>query len=142
VLLAKKLDSVSEMEIISTFLELITPNGENNPVVYHYSDYEPRYFKKKIESLGIQTSVNIQWVDLLSIVKSEGMYMKGCLDFSLKSYMKALGYTKTKDDIVNGNEAMVALIKYYLENDTKVIEKIKEYNLQDCKMLKVLKEKL
>lgn len=140
VLVADALSDLSEKQIISSFLELITPNGENNPIVYHYSDYEPRYFKKKLETLGIVTSVNIQWVDLLSVVKDKNMFMKGCLNFSLKSYMNAFGYHKSKDDIINGNEAMVALIKYYLENDTNVIDKIKEYNIQDCKMLKVLKD--
>lgn len=142
VLTADDLTDLSEKYIISQFLEMITPNGENNPVVYHYSDYEPRYFKKKLETLGIETSVNIQWIDLLEIVKEENMYYKGCLNFSLKSYMNVFGYEKLETDILNGNEAMVALIKYYTEKDTKVIDKIKEYNIIDCRMLKVLKEKL
>lgn len=142
VLTAEDLSDLSEKFIISQFLELISPNGEDNPIVYHYSSYEPVYFKKKMEMLGIQTSININWVDLLSIVKDENMFYKGCLNFSLKSYMNVFGFNKSENDILNGNEAMVALIKYYTENDKNVIDKIKEYNIIDCRMLKVLKYKL
>jgi hypothetical protein len=145
-----------EKKIIISFLDYlksISNNYENNICrLYHYSFAEPVHFNKALLRHNIVPEVEIEWIDLLKVIKDNKFIVKGALNFSLKSIVSALSSHKMIDidysdiDVCNGSQAMIAAFlaneEAISENksfaDVDIINCVKRYNEIDCLTLKSL----
>uniref|UniRef100_A0A6C0KCX3 YprB ribonuclease H-like domain-containing protein n=1 Tax=viral metagenome TaxID=1070528 RepID=A0A6C0KCX3_9ZZZZ len=81
----------------------------------------------------------VEWRDLYKIVRDETFVVKGCKNFKLKSYIKALSdqslipLIAPPDTCGNGLEAMVTAWKHYKETKDPVkMKEVVSYNKFDC----------
>jgi hypothetical protein len=143
-----------EMNMVDSFFEFIVlkskeldTNNEYYPRLFHWTNAEitnlkdinksqnDRYSKFLAESF-------IKYIDMYRVFLDEKVYIKGALNYKLKTVGKALfnlGKINTQwpdTDIINGQIAMFEAVKYYRnkQNDN-IINDIIKYNEVDCKMI-------
>lgn len=123
---------------------------------YHYSSIEPSVFKKAVQKYNIVTPIylEIEWVDILTIIKSKKVVIKGALDFSLKTITKALhshgliNISYSESDIGDGSQAMIsaflcddmAMKKSVPMKDLDLMKNIIKYNKVDCVVLQKIRD--
>jgi len=83
------------------------------------------------------------WIDLYKVFYEGNVAIKGCKNFKLKSYIKALvALNKIKIDLpvdcCNGLDALFMGTEYYETKNVNVLNPILAYNEFDCKSLYVL----
>lgn len=141
---AKSLDKESENKMFIEFYEYISKFSDN--VIYHYNSTD----KNELYKLAYRLPTNIynQWMakyvfcDIYNSLKN-GIFIKGCLNFSLKNISKALGCNRYDDlEIRSGSESIIWGIRYYEKcnnnatasyNDWEIyLNNIKKYNEIDC----------
>ena len=138
-----------EKKIILEFLNYIESicGDSRNCNLYHYSFAETTHFKKALTRHSIVPTIDINWIDLLKVIKDSKFIVKGSLDFSLKSVVKALSeqdmIVYNYDNCFTVGDGCDAMIAGFLANDIaqtqnksmKEIELIKcveSYNEIDC----------
>lgn len=151
-----------EKKVIEDFLKYVsdecTMRNSNKCRFYHYSFAEPSAFKKAVQkyNITIPPSLEIEWMDLLRIVKELKFIVKGAMDFSLKSIIEALfkhGMISTSysgENVGNGMQAMIsafhcdeiALKQSIPMYDLDLMKSVKSYNKIDCVVLKSLRDLL
>jgi hypothetical protein len=165
---SKRLNNENEKNIMIELLEYLKTEIQNNKIkkirFYHYNFTEKSYFYKAIKRYNINLSSyflekNIEWIDLLKVIKDNTFIVKGALNFSLKSIISALhkhnlidySYNSitnciTNSIISNGFDAMI--LAFHLDKkldntntiliETEEIKDIIKYNELDCKVLNSL----
>lgn len=138
---AKNLTDKEEEKIFNSFYNFYKKQTNNkNANIYHWGHIEKSIFNKKNIKYGNKwDSIENNWVDFLTIFKSEPIAIKGALKFGLKDIANAMHENKmikTKwEDNMDGLSSMIEAIKYYKNNDKKIINRIKNYNQIDCKVI-------
>lgn len=123
--------------------------------LFHFGCFEKYTFVKTLKFLNInmnrESTFEFKFIDLNDNLKRETFAIKGCLNYGLKSIIKAmnkLGLTeldyKENKKIANGTDAMFHAWKYYTfdKKDKTMIELIDKYNAIDCKALDELMMKI
>jgi hypothetical protein len=151
-----------ETKIIQDFLEscfkICVERKSSKCRFYHYSFSEFSSFKGALKkyNIALPVDIEIEWIDLLDVVKRLKFIVKGALDFSLKSLVGALfshGLIKTSYDdseISNGSLAMISCFKCdeeAMKRGGKMIDfdgmkEIVKYNKIDCVVLRELRDLL
>lgn len=142
--IAKALDEASENKMFSDFAEYIAKFRTN--FIYHYNSTDRNELCKIAERIMFNSWADkYVFCDVYNILKN-GMFVNGCLNFSLKSVSKSLGINRYDDSVIqSGCESIIWGIRYYekLKNtssasapselDTCIfINNIKKYNEVDC----------
>jgi uncharacterized protein YprB with RNaseH-like and TPR domain len=107
-------------------------------VWYWYA--ENMFWNKVCKKYELDLSVG--WVDLYKIF-FEGVFVRGCKNFKLKSYVKALRdlgkiQIELPTGCCNGLEALFLGAEYYETKDLETLQSILTYNEFDCQSLHVL----
>lgn len=157
---SSRLTSRDEKKVIEDFLRYVetecVSRGESKCRVYHYSFAEPSSFKKAIQKYNISVPIEIEWVDLLAVVKKYSFVVKGAMDFSLKSIVDALSkngmldLSYTGSAIANGSNAMIAAFKSediamkmgIPMMSTDIMKSVRDYNMIDCVVLQRFRDLL
>lgn len=119
------------------------------PRIYHWGDAEQVWYKKAFNRLELPKEFsNLEWTDLLKNIKENPIFVKGALNFGLKSYARALynnGLIKSnwEDNNMDGIGAMVSAWKSQTRarnldisfKQMPIIKEISRYNEIDCKVL-------
>jgi putative phage-type endonuclease len=132
--------------------ELSQTYNVDSPNLWHWSHAERTFYRSALcRHLSYIPAVQIltQWCDLLKIFKDEPIVIRGALNFTLKSVVKAMykhgfiprSYQESK--ISNGLDAMVYAHKAYMQCketgdsfiDSVIIKDIEFYNQIDCMVL-------
>jgi predicted RecB family nuclease len=144
---------IEEKGIIEQFLKYLKEQSDGQRcILYHYNHTEPNLLLKTLAKHNIQLDFEIEWIDLLDVLKKCNFVIKGCLDYSLKNIIKSLHSYHLIDisyddsELYSGLEAMVGSFIVNDEVDrTKcsfvdhaIIKSIIKYNEIDCRSLKVL----
>lgn len=130
-LITDSLSKEEENKIINRAYDIL-----KNYTCAHWSNAEPRLWKKKCNKLS-ETNLSLQFFDLLEFFKDNGIVIKDCYNYSLKSIIKALSklnLVENNYEIQGGLDAMVKAYNEY-KNNTKNFDSIIEYNKSDCKSL-------
>jgi len=144
-------------ELILNFIKKInniaTENKWNEKTLplFHYGSFENSTFYKTCKFLNInvekESKFKLKFIDLSNILRKETFSIKGALNYSLKSIVKAmyknnistLNY-ETKEEksvkILTAEDAMYYAWKYYTDNtnnkNENIIDGISKYNTIDC----------
>lgn len=152
-----ELTIVGEKKLIidmHTFIHDMTQKHNNGkqPKLWHWSHAERTFYRssigRHINVIPTNQLLN-NWCDLLKIFKDEPIVVRGSLNFSLKSVVKAFsdhGFINTnyqESKVANGLDAMVLAYQEHLKCqtngmrliDSKIIKDIEYYNQIDCKVL-------
>jgi hypothetical protein len=143
-----------EKKIIEEFLHYLkTESNGEKCILYHYNHTEPNLLLKTLIKYNICIDFEIEWIDLLDVLKKSNFVIRGCFDYSLKHIISSLKHhnfidiSYTDSDVCDGLEAMVGA---FLVNDEVVrnqqckfknhyiTNSIVYYNEIDCKSLKSL----
>ncbi len=111
-----------------------------NAPIYHYDRFDKDVMKKfgKISNTDLKF-VLPRFVDLYSTVRNS--VTMPVRFYSLKDVARSFGFNWRNKDF-NGYNAMMALSKWRKEGDYSAMEELLNYNEDDCRALKVLKEAL
>lgn len=155
---ADKLTSEEERKIVNSFLEYLNTVATNKKVrLFHYSPAEPIRFNQILEKHKITPTVDITWTDLLEIIKSSSLVVKGAFNYSLKSVVSALSFHNIikadykSCEVNNGSQAMIASFisnelvnkgEVTSMNKCEVMDYVRKYNEIDCQTLHNLLEAL
>jgi len=151
-----------EKKVIEDFLKYVSDicvsRGTTKCRFYHYSFAEPSSFKKALQKYNITppTTLDTEWVDLLTVVKNMKFIVKGAMDFSLKSIVDALSKNEmidvsyTGSEIGNGSQAMVAAFlcddmamkQSVSMSSTDLMKSVQSYNKIDCVVLQKFRDLL
>ena len=138
----KSLTTENEKDLITTFHKFWVDCGK--PVCWFWYA-EKELWRRALARTGIQ--IDVKWNDLYKIVESGPFVVRGCKNFKLKSYIKAMSemslipVTIPPESCDNGMDAMIMAWKYYKdENQDKMIKEqnmknIIAYNEFDCTSL-------
>lgn len=151
-------------EMMNKFLQRLkdftsTPHGKdiNKVPLFHYGHYDKNIYNKTCDFLNIKYSSakeGFKFIDLNKILKQESFVIKGALNYSLKSIIKAmningltdLDYSNENDlniKITRGEDCMYQAWKYYTKDRNENIMKLIDlYNDIDCKGLDELMMKI
>lgn len=102
--------------------------------IYHYGPHERLHFKMWAEQLGEKTKLNM--IDLLSIVRNCTAFPT--ISQSLKDIAGYLGYKWR--GTVDAQETIVLYLQYLETKDESLLQKIMEYNEDDCMATQVIKD--
>ena len=135
---ADSISHASEKEIVLAFHSFLIEFG--SPKVWYW--YAENTFWKNV-CKKYDLNLPIEWVDLYKVFFDGEVFIKGCKNFKLKSYIKALlAMKKIKIDLpvdcCNGLDALFLGLSYYETKDVKILQSILTYNEFDCKSLQVL----
>ena len=121
-----------------------------NPIFVHWTNIEKRIFEEKLNEYNIDCKV--EWFDLHSYFLRSHVEVRDCDNLKLKNVSRVFkedGLIKSdwsKGLIFDGVGAMTGYIKYLETKDSKILDKILEYNVVDClvmyEIFEVLKENL
>lgn len=143
--IAKDLTYNGEKEILTEFHKFIDVfDGKKN--IYHWGSAEQYlYHNAMLRHKDILDHYNLitDWCDLLKLFKEEPIVVRGMLNFSLKSVVKAfydnafINTCYNESEISNGLVAMVEAYDCYTTNNinSKIMTNIQKYNEIDCKVL-------
>lgn len=146
-------------EMMNKFLQRLNEFnffGREIPL-FHYGHYDKNILTKTCNFLDIK--MELKFIDLNKILKQESFVIKGALNYSLKSIVKAmnlngltnLNYNYSIDEndekneikISRGEDCMYQAWKYYAKNKNENIMKmIDKYNDIDCQALDELMMKI
>jgi hypothetical protein len=115
-----------------------------NVNICHWSSFEPTVLNNLCSKYNI-IYPNFKWFNIIKLFHEEPIFIKGALNFSLKSIGKAMYNHKLIDiiwddsDCTNGLEAMIQAYNIYnnsenIYNNPKIIT-IRNYNYIDCKIM-------
>lgn len=137
--LANAITPASEKEIVISFhrfwLELGRPK-----IWYWYA--EDGFWNKVCKKYDLV--LNVIWVDLYKVFFDADVMVKGCKNFKLKSYVKALVAIGKLEialppaECCSGLDALFLGVEYYENKNKDVLQSILTYNEFDCKSLQVL----
>lgn len=120
-----------------TFLSFVNyVKSIENPMFVHWTNIEKRIFEEKLKEYDIECKV--EWFDLHSYFLKSHVQVKGCDNLKLKNISRVFkqeGFIKSnwsKGLIFDGIGAMTGYIKYLETKDSKILDKILEYNVVDC----------
>lgn len=139
---AKTLDSKGEKQMLDEFQNYLLEKKLNSGIFYHWSQAEPRLWKKACEKYDI--NLNLKWYDLIEIFKQNRIGIPGCLTYSLKDVSKALYFLKkishTWETEMDGKSSMLNVLKIlndYPKNfdEHPEFSKLKIYNRTDVLVL-------
>lgn len=146
--LAKENSQEEEKRAWQQFWEYIRKLPQNNFALYYYASYEKIAYKKlwekypKLISLDeLSTLFNRKYtLDLYSdiILKKTDWPLSS---YSLKEIASYLGFT-WRDQTPSGALSIEWYNKYLETKDPQVLQRIINYNEDDCKALMIIKEKL
>ncbi len=111
-----------------------------NAPIYHYDRFDRDVIHKfgKISNTDLR-NVLPRFVDLYSTIRSS--VTMPVRFYSLKDVARNFGFNWRNKDF-NGYNAMMALSKWRKEGDRAAMQELLNYNEDDCRALKVLKEAL
>jgi len=135
---AESISPASEKEIVLSFYNFLTEIG--SPKIWYW--YAENTFWNNV-CKKYDLVLPIEWMDLYKVFFNGEVFVKGCKNFKLKSYIKALlAIKKIKIDLpiecCNGLDALFLGLSYYETKDEKILQSILTYNEFDCKSLQVL----
>ena len=151
--IADRLDAPSEAGIVAAWLahmeELSRRFGVADPAIFHWADAERSWYESARRRHPAEKWRNLNLFDLYKRVFTvEPVTVRGAYGRGLKSVAKALhahGLTETSwgDSKVDGQGAMVGAWRCEEEArrdgvrlvDTELMEKIREYNEVDCRVM-------
>jgi len=140
--LVNELTKDEETRILNEFY-VFWENMNKPKLWYWYAETE--MWKRAIKRNGMN-GLDISFYDLYDVYQQEPFTVKGCKNFKLKSYIKAL-YNLGKIEAEfppscdNGLDAMMIAYHYYTEKKQDLTEKFNDmiqYNRLDCKYLQTL----
>lgn len=121
------------------FLDFISGFGDF--VIYHYGDYEKRAFRKLAEKYGmpakLRKKVFSSMFNLLSCFPFN--VVLPVYSYSLKPVARFLGFS-WRNPSASGDLSMVWYDSYLETRDKKYLNMVKEYNEDDLKATKVVKD--
>jgi hypothetical protein len=153
-----EISEISEMNMVDSFFEFVIKKSkeldeknEYYPRLFHWTNAEITNLKdinkrRNGRYLNFLDDSLIKFVDMYKVFIDEKIYIKGALNYKLKTVGKALynlGKIQTvwpDTNIVNGQIAMFEAVKYYKNKKNNIIikniiEDIIKYNEIDCKMI-------
>ena len=147
--LEKRKDLV--LNFIKKINEIATENElkEKTVPLFHYGSFEDYTFYKTCKQLNIdikkESQYKFKFVDLSNILRKETFSIKGALNYSLKTIIKAMNKNELTDlnynreekednlKIVSADDAMFYAWKYYTKDkEDYIITAIDKYNTIDC----------
>ena len=137
--LADSISHDSEKKLVKSFYQYWTNMGKPK-IWYWYA--EDNFWNKASKRYNL--SLPILWVDLYKVFYEGNVFIKGCKNFKLKSYvysLKNLNLIKIDlppENCCNGIDALFLGNEYYETRDHKILENILAYNKFDCQSLYVL----
>ena len=139
---AKTLDHSGEKDIVVQWLKDIKSMERKYSTTakcFCWSDAENTFIKQFNKTHNM--NVNVEFIDLLKILKRETILVKDNLEgFSLKSYVKYMNHhglikRNYKVDCNSGDKSIISAIKYYEDNDRKEYNDLIKYNEIDCAVM-------
>jgi hypothetical protein len=140
---AKNISDESEKEILNGFWNWVNEELKTNNKKYatflHWSKYETTCYKAVKNKYSLP---EMRTIDLLEYMIENKVAIKGCMDYKLKSFVKAL-YALGKinsnydSECKNGIDAMMSAIELYKTDnvDNKIMKDIEKYNMIDCQVM-------
>ena len=137
---ADSISDASEKKLILEFHSFWKSIGK--PKVWFWFA-ETMFWNKVCKKYDIE--LKIDWHDLYKVFFDGNIFVKGCKNFKLKSYIKALRDLKKIEidlpvDCCNGLDALFLGSEYYETKNSEILKSILTYNEFDCKALFVLLE--
>ena len=141
---ANKLNDKEEQQIVDNWILFMksfkSKNLLENIKIFHWGNAEKTIFKQ-FKNKYTNYNIELNFVDILNVFKSEPIIVKDSFSYNLKDISKALykhGIVKTIwEEDMNGKEAMInAWILYNSKkNSNNILDKIGQYNYYDCKVI-------
>ena len=128
----------NEEKVLKNFLEFW--KGQGKPRVWYWFAELKMWNRAQQRHPSLE---NVNWTDLYAVFFSEPFVVKGCYNFKLKSYIKALkklGLIEvdlSSDICDNGMTAMITAWRFYKENYGS-LDCVVDYNKLDCVYLEKL----
>ena len=136
-----------EYEICCAFLNFVRELSDGAPPMFHWSSAEPSMWNRFVSNCDI-SYVNLNWVDMLKVFKSEPIVIKGVFNYTLKNIAKKMfqqGLIQSiwDTDTQDGASVMLNAVKALEDSkrlgvplsETDVMKDIIRYNEYDCKTL-------
>ena len=143
---------LEEYRIMNEFICYMYKHSPNPQVVYWHA--EKMFWDKAVDNVFERVTTSMQkdiiidtwvinhWVDLASLLRKEGLVIRGVYSYKLKEVAYKLaeyGYIslkKNNSSCMDGINAMFLAYNHFTTNSRKnVLSQIKKYNKIDCKML-------
>ena len=126
-----------EKKSLIKFFEFTKNHFEKYPKskIYHYAPYEINALEKltsihKVHEVDMSHYLNLsKFVDLFKVVK-QGIFVSQ-KSYSIKDIEKYYDFKRT-GDILKGDVSEEFYIQWMQKNDQQLLDKIEEYNKQDC----------
>ncbi|MDP3699260.1 MAG: TM0106 family RecB-like putative nuclease [Nanoarchaeota archaeon] len=132
-------DLKSEKKAFREFLKFLSQFDDY--VLYIYSGYEIKHLERLFKACRtpkqVQEKILGSIVDLLKVVTSSVVFPT--LRNGLKDVAKYLGF-KWRHDDVTGSESMAMYLEYVNTGDTKILQKIIDYNEDDVVATRVVRD--
>jgi uncharacterized protein len=144
---AKQVNSMAEKRAWSDFWDFIGSLPRDDYAVYYYSSHEKanyRSLQKKFPDVIIPDSLEAFFdkanvMDLYNIILDSTDWPVG--SYSLKSIAMYLGF-EWRDDSPSGALSIQWFNEFLNTHDAKILNRILEYNEDDCKATMIIKDKL
>lgn len=144
---AKDVNEQGEKEAWQSFWDYINSLPEGNFAVYYYSHHEKTIYKRLQKRYPDVISMerideffdNPNVIDLYRIVQQQTDWPT--CSYSLKTLATYLGF-KWRDETPSGALSIQWFNEYLEKRDEKLLQRILEYNEDDCKATMVLKDAL
>ena len=137
--LADSIHPLSEKEVILSFYQYWVESGKPKLWCWYA---EETMWNRACKKHNLQ--LPLVWVDLYKVFFEGNVYVKGCKNFKLKSYVNSLlQLKKIKIDLpsetcCNGLDALCLGLEYYETKEREILDDILTYNEFDCQSLNVL----
>lgn len=135
-------NEAQEKEMFRNFIDFI--KKEEDFVIYHWHHYERIHFETLCERHKLDEATRVfilsQMVDLLPIVKKSIVFPT--YSNSLKDIAKYLKPNSWRHDDVNALQSIVLYLEYLKTKDKTKLQKILDYNEDDCKATLLIKDYL
>lgn len=144
---ANAVNPASEAKAWKEFWSYIRSLPQDNFVLYYYSHHEETTYKRMAEQYpDVATSEEIEWlfddcraIDLYRVISKSTDWPVG--SYSLKSIAQYLGFS-WRDETPSGALSIQWYNEYLKTEDKKILERILQYNEDDCIATMVIKDAL
>ncbi len=127
----------AEASAFQQFMNFAFTRWKENPGmhIYHYGHYEPSTLKRLMGTYGVCENMmdellrNEVFVDLYQVVLQA--LRVGTHSYGLKS-IERLYYPERETDVGSGAESAVEFSKYLESGDERFLDRIRDYNKDDC----------